>query len=108
MIHTGAYYTCISSNLAGFSYGDAAEVLSINIYADTIELRKVSDLSRHYVMISSFENYFVQYGNEFQLSFDDLLGKGLTGTKCECGCTKVYGPDCPRAYHSSFCPLYLK
>lgn len=48
----------------------------------------------------------VYIGDEWKKA--DYTGSFNNGPKCECGIEKTYGPDCPREYHSDYCPLYIK
>lgn len=106
-IHTGSIYTCISTKMQNFNYGEKVRVLAIEWHSDLVEVQKLGTSSVHYISYKDFENCFVCYGDG-QASFDDLLGRGLYASNCHCGTHTAYGRHGTEYMHSDFCPLYLK
>lgn len=104
-IRTNEVYTCISTKLLNFNYGEKVRVLAIEWHSDLVEVAKLGVSSIHYVSYKDFENCFISYSEDSQPSFDDLLSRRAV---CECGIHKTYGRHGTEFLHSDFCPLYIK
>lgn len=104
-IRTNEVYTCISTKLLNFNYGEKVRVLHIEWHSDLIEVVKLGVSSIHYVSYKEFENCFVSYSEDSQASFDELLSKPA---ECQCGTHKTYGRHGTEYMHSDFCKLYIK
>lgn len=112
-IITGQIYKCISQSVIGFQIWDKAEALSVNPIFDMIEVKRLACLSNITLPLSTFENNFAMFNNiqTDSPSFDDLLGKGLSGYKCHCGIEILYRNDKTIStveLHSDYCPKYYK
>lgn len=107
MILPGATYYCHSWNVIGFQLNDLAEVLFVNAWADSIDIKRLSCLSKLTMPLSTFEaNFTLNIGELVSTpSLDDFIGAGLT-TSCHCGVDKTYAGQDTTGLHSFYCPKF--